>query len=60
MPYNTTMSAADLSEDDVVLLDVFFFPVDQTAITILEPDNPSYDPPQYYYDAAFIGPSFIE
>ena len=60
MPYNTPMSAANLSEDDVVLLDVFFFPVDQTAITILEPDYPSYDPPQYFYDAVFIEPSFIE
>ena len=60
MPYNTPMSAANLSEDDVVLLDVFFFPVDQTAITILEPDYPSYDPPQYFYDAVFIAPSYIE
>jgi Ca2+-binding RTX toxin-like protein len=60
MPYNTPMSAANLSEDDVVLLDVFFFPVDQTAITILEPDYPSYDPPQHFYDAVFVEPSFIE
>ena len=60
MPYNTPMSAANLTEDDVVLLDVFFFPVDQTAITILEPDYPSYDPPQYFYDAVFIEPSVIE
>ena len=60
MPYNTPMSAANLTEDDVVLLDLFFFPVDQTAITILEPDYPSYDPPQYFYDAVFIEPSVIE
>ena len=60
MPYNTPISAANLSEDYVVLLDVFFFPVDQTAITILELEYPSYDPPQYFYDAVFIEPSFIE
>ena len=33
---------------------VFFFPVDKTAITIIEPNYPSYDPTQYFYNAVFI------
>ncbi len=60
MPYNTPMTAANLSTEDVILLDVFFHPVDQTAITILEPGYPSYDPPQYFYEAAFIAPGLAE
>ena len=60
MPYNTPMSATNLADQDVLLLDIFYFPVDETAITILEPGYPSYSPPAYFYEAAFLAPSFTE
>lgn len=56
MPYNTQMSASNLEEEDVLLLDVFYFPVQGEAITIIEEGYPMYDPPQYFYDAIFIPP----
>lgn len=49
MPYNTTMSAANLESEDVVLLDIFYFPINKTPITILEEGYPSYDPPSYFF-----------
>ena len=48
MPYNTTMSAANLSDQDVTLIDIFYVPLDKTEITILEPGYPSYSPPSYF------------
>ena len=60
MPYNTPMAATNLADQDVVLLDIFYYPVDQTAITILEPGYPSYSPPAYFYEAAFVAPSYTE
>lgn len=56
MPYNTTMSAANLESEDVVLLDIFYFPIDKTPITILEKGAPSYDPPSYFYTSIFLEP----
>ena len=60
MPYNTPMSATNLSDKDVVLLDIFYVPLDQTEITILEPGYPMYSPPSYFNEAAFVTPSFTE
>ncbi len=60
MPYNTPMSATNLSDEDVVLLDIFYVPLDKTAITILEPGYSSYSPPSYFDEAAFVSPSFTE
>ena len=60
MPYNTPMSATNLSNKDVVLLDIFYVPLDKTAITILEPGYSSYSPPSYFDEAAFVSPSFTE
>jgi len=60
MPYNTPMSATNLSNEDVVLLDIFYVPLDKTAITILEPGYSSYSPPSYFDEAAFVSPSFTE
>ncbi|MDB4677032.1 hypothetical protein OAE59_00140 [Synechococcus sp. AH-551-B05] len=60
MPYNTPMSATNLSDEDVVLLDIFYVPLDKTAITILEPGYSSYFPPSYFDEAAFVSPSFTE
>ena len=60
MPYNTPMSATNLSDKDVVLLDIFYVPLDQTEITILEPGYPMYSPPSYFNEAAFATPSFTE
>ena len=37
MPPNTPMSAANLGDDDAVLIDTFVLPVDGEPITILEP-----------------------
>ena len=56
MPYNTPMSAANLEEQDVVLLDLFYFPAEGQSITIIEEGYPTYDPPQYFYDAIFVAP----
>ena len=56
MPYNTTMSAANLESEDVVLLDIFYFPINKTPITILEEGYPSYDPPSYFYNSIFLEP----
>ena len=56
MPYNTTMSAANLEREDVVLLDIFYFPINKTSITILEEGYPSYDPPLYYFNSIFLEP----
>ncbi|MDA7432064.1 hypothetical protein N8492_01695 [Synechococcus sp. AH-601-O06] len=60
MPYNTPMSATNLSDKDVVLLDIFYVPLDQTEITILEPGYPMYSPPSYFNEAAFVTPRFTE
>ena len=60
MPYNTTMSAANLSDQDVTLIDIFYVPLDKTEITILEPGYPSYSPPSYFNEATFVTPSFTE
>ena len=54
MPYNTTMSAANLESEDVVLLDIFYFPINKTPITILEEGYPSYDPPSYFFNSIFL------
>ncbi len=56
MPYNTTMSAANLESEDVVLLDIFYFPINKTPITILEEGYPSYDPPSYFFNSIFLEP----
>ena len=56
MPYNTPMSASNLEDQDVVLLDLFYFPAEGESITIIEEGYPTYDPPQYFYDATFITP----
>jgi quercetin dioxygenase-like cupin family protein len=56
MPYNTTMSAANLGSEDVVLLDIFFIPIDKTPLTITEEGYPSYDPPSYFYTSIFLEP----
>ena len=45
MPSNIPMSAANLSNRDVRLMDVFITPVGQPAITIIEPGYPGYNPP---------------
>ena len=37
MPPNTPMSAANLSDEDAVLVDTFVLPVDGEPIVILEP-----------------------
>ena len=60
MPYNTPMSASNLEDKDVLLLDVFYFPIEGEPITIIEEGYPTYDPPQYYYDAIFIAPDVVE
>lgn len=41
MPPNTPMSAANLGDDDAVLIDTFVFPVGGEPITILEPGYPT-------------------
>ena len=56
MPYNTSMSAANLESEDVVLLDIFYFPINKTPITILEEGYPSHDPPSYFYNSIFLEP----
>ena len=60
MPYNTTMSAANLSDQDVTLIDIFYVPLDKTEITILEPGYSMYSPPSYFNEATFVTPSFTE
>ena len=56
MPYNTTMSAANLESEDVVLLDIFFIPIDKTPLMITEEGYTSYDPPSYFYTSIFLEP----
>lgn len=45
MPSNIPMSAANLSNKDVRLMDIFVTPVGEPAITIIEPGYPGYNPP---------------
>ena len=38
MPANTPMAAANLGDEDAVLIDTFILPPGEPTITILEPD----------------------
>ena len=42
MPSNVPMSAANLTEHDVMLLDLFVVKAGTPAITIIEPGYPGY------------------
>ena len=45
MPSNIPMVAANLSDSDVRLMDIFLSPVGQPSTTIIEPGYPGYNPP---------------
>jgi len=57
MPYNTPMSASNLTNSDVQLIDIFYFPVDGLPITIIEEGYPGYNPPPYFETASFVSAS---
>ena len=54
MPYNTPMSASNLTNNDVQLIDIFCYPVDGAPITIIEDGYPGYNPPLYFDTASFV------